>query len=168
MYRYFIAVLLGVAAMACDASTSTSSDTYISSLDGLPTGSFLPDPTREICISHILLTSDPTAKLNNPTCTGLLNLDVNKYPFNDHDKLSVPTTREFHSANHAVVQATFKVLGMLHREKEMDEVWWYAITSCADVLMDLRARDVYLRKILPKIEREGIDAWKTTCDYWDL
>ncbi|KAG9494722.1 hypothetical protein J7337_013861 [Fusarium musae] len=167
MYRYFIPVLLGVAAMACDTSTSTPPDTFISSQDGLPTGSFLLDPIRQICISHLRLTSVQTAKPNNPTsCMSLLNLDVNKYPFNDPDKLSVPTTREFHSANDAIVVATFKALGKLDKEKYKEG--WDAVISCAGVLMDLRARDVYLREILPTIESEGIDGWKKTCDEWIL
>ncbi|PNP59712.1 hypothetical protein FNYG_14843 [Fusarium nygamai] len=128
---------------------------------------FLLDPIRQICMSHLRLTFVQTAKPNNPTtCMSLLNLDANKYPFNDPDKLCVPTTREFHSANDAAVRAIFKALGKLDKEK--DEEQWYATISCAGVLMDMRARDVYLREILPKIESEGIDGWKKTCDEWAL
>ncbi|RBR12839.1 hypothetical protein FVER53590_14020 [Fusarium verticillioides] len=130
-------------------------------------GSVLLDPIRQICISHLRLTSIQTAKPNNPTtCMSLLNLDVNKYPFNDPDKLCIPTTHEFHSANDAVVVATFKAFGKLDKEKY--EEGWDAVISCAGVLMDLRARDVYLREILPTIQSEGTDGWKKTCDEWIL
>ncbi|KAF5614119.1 uncharacterized protein FTJAE_13769 [Fusarium tjaetaba] len=143
MYRYFIAVLLGVAAMACDTSTSTPPETDIGSLDGLPTDSFLLDPIGSISSS---------------------NLDVNKYPFNEPDKLSVPTMCEFQSANIAAELAIFKAIGTLDMEK--DKELWDASINCAGVLTDLRARDIYLREILPKIESEGIDAWEKTCDEW--
>ncbi|KAF5551828.1 hypothetical protein FNAPI_7296 [Fusarium napiforme] len=165
MYRYFIAVLLGVGAMACDTSTSTPPDTDISSQDGLPTDSFLLDPVGSICIAHIRLTFIQIEKPNDPTtCMSLLNLDVNKCPFNDPDKLSVPTMCEFQSANIAAELAIFKAIGTL--DTENDKELWDASINCAGVLTDLRARDIYLREILPKIESEGIDAWEKTCDEW--
>ncbi|SCV57650.1 uncharacterized protein FFB14_15254 [Fusarium fujikuroi] len=167
MYRYFITFLLGVAAMACDTCTNRPPDTHISLELGLPTDRFLLDPIRQICKSHLRLTSVQTAKPKNPTtCMSLLNLDVNKYPFNDPDKLYVPTTREFHSANDAVVRATFKALGKLDMEEDKER--WDTVMGCTGVLMDPCARNIYLREILPRIESAGIDGWKKTCDEWVL
>ncbi|KAF5965422.1 hypothetical protein FCOIX_12970 [Fusarium coicis] len=65
-----------------------------------------------------------------------------------------------------VVVATFKAFEKLDNEKYKEG--WDAVLSCEGVLMDLRARDVYLRETLPKIESEGVDGWKKTCDEWIL
>ncbi|KAF5972039.1 hypothetical protein FBULB1_8918 [Fusarium bulbicola] len=169
MYRYIINALLGVVAMASDTSTSipyTSNqefgtalhDTYISCLNGDPEWLSI----HMICKSHTLITDTQTVRPSKPTtCHSLLNLDLNKYPFNDPDKLCVPTTQEFRSAEDVIMRAVIKVTGKMTKEK--DEEWWHAAVTCAGILLDPSDRNVYLRAFLPKIDSDGMDGWKKIC-----
>ncbi|KAF5578442.1 hypothetical protein FPCIR_11574 [Fusarium pseudocircinatum] len=156
--------------MASDTSASTPytsnqdfgtalHDNCISSLNGLLKRLSI----HQICKLHTLITDIQIAMPSKPTtCHSLLNLDLNKYPFNDPDKLCVPTMREFRSAEFVIVRAGFQALEKL--DVETNKEWWHAATTCAGNLLDPSHRNVYLREFLPKIESDDIDGWKKICN----
>ncbi|KAF5578711.1 uncharacterized protein FSUBG_13729 [Fusarium subglutinans] len=169
MYRYIITALLGVVAMAYDTSTSTPytsnqdrgtalPDTHISSPKGLSERLSI----RRICNLHKGITDIQTARPSKPTtCLSLLDLDENRFPWNETDKLCVPTTREFGIAK-AVIMLAWDVTSEKLDDKTNKE-WWQLAKTCASILQDPSDRNVYLREFLPKIESDGIDGWEKIC-----